>query len=290
MKNIWKKLLWVLYFFFVACGGSNSKSITNTDISENFLTSELYSFKHNLDSNRYEVNKITPIDSGVGQESYYFNFDKGQYETLSNDGLLFIDGKRALSSSINYQLNERNEIVAYSDSIELFKLVLQKEQNFNSKYLDEYKSKIQLQGRYFSLKRIFLHNLIFMNTIATSQTFDDLNKFITFYQQHSFKDLGTTQLFFNGSGKLIERDENGKESTEGVYEVKNIDGREVLFLSPNNLNKYSKECYLLDFSKVWRSSCYLKGEEGIVNYYNRDIFKNVEQYMQTNFKSIQINI
>ncbi len=286
MKNIWKKLLWILpLLLFIACGGGGG-----SNVSEGFLTSELYSFKHNLDTNRYEANKITPIDSGVGQQRYYFNFGKGQYETLSNDGLLFIDGKRALASSISYGFNEQKELIASSDSIELFKLLLQQEQTINRSYLDEYKSKIQIQGRYFSLKRVILHNLIFMNAIATNETFDDLKSFVSFYQQHPFKELGTTQLFFDASGKLIERDERGKESSAGSYEVKNIDGREVLFLSPNNLNKYSKECYLLDFSKVWRSSCYLKGEEAIVNYYNRDIFNNVEQYMQTNFKSIQLNI
>ncbi len=286
MKNRWKKLLWILpLLLFVACGGGGG-----SNVSESFLTSELYSFKHNLDSNRYEANKITPVDSGVGQQRYYFNFDKGQYETLSNDGLLFIDGKRALASSISYGFNEQKELIASSDSIELFKLLLQQEQTINRSYLDEYKSKIQIQGRYFSLKRVILHNLIFMNAIATNETFDDLKSFVSFYQQHPFKELGTTQLFFDAAGKLIERDERGQESSAGSYEVKNIDGREVLLLSPNNLNKYSKECYLLDFSKVWRSSCYLKGEEAIVNYYNRDIFNNVEQYMQTNFKSIQLNI
>ena len=287
MKNRWKKLLLVLpLLLFVACGGGGGGS----KVSESFLTSELYSFKHNLDSNRYEANKITPIDSGVGQQSYYFNFDKRQYETLSNDGILFIDGKRALSSSISYGFNAQNELVATSDSTELFKLLLQQEQTINRTYLDEYKSKIQIQGRYYSLKRVILHNLIFMNAIATNETFDNLKSFVSFFQQHPFKEIGTTQLFFDASGKLLERDESGKESSAGSYELKTIDGREVLFLSPNNLNKYSKECYLLDFSKVWRSSCYLKGEEAIVNYYNRDIFNNVEQYMQTNFKSIQINI
>jgi len=281
----------LIAIFFIGCGGSKNyvSEFPPTEQEESFKNLKLYKFRLNSVNHqlRYEMDTIDPIEYSV--IPHYFNFNSNDYTINTNDKQTFLKGTRGALSNITYSLNKKEAIVATLNNHPIFELSLLSSKSIKRDRLEEYKSKISMEGKEYHIKQHYLNNFYIIKNLKESETFDSLNDFRKKYQYKPFTDNLYFGLVFADDGKLQEQNSTNEYVDAGHYEIKTMDNQEVLLVYPDNLNRYSNHCYLLDFSRVWESECHLKGETREIKFYDKEVYDDVLNYMQTNFVNVDIS-
>ena len=142
----------------------------------------------------------------------------------------------------------------------------------------------------YESKLSYLANTHSVKDLVTDEVFDNLEAFVSAYKSKTFRGSSINGLVFGERNALLQQTE-GNVSDAGSYEIKTLDNKEILFLSPTNTKRYgSNTCYILDFSRVWKSECHLKETSERLNFYDKDVYDDVLKYMQTAFVDINISI
>ena len=288
LKNI---LISSTLVFFTACGGGGSSSSNvSTDSNTSFKNKELYSFNLNfVDSRqRYDLQKIDAVTAQMSYE--FFDFDSDDYEVDTKEQQLFVNGKREALADANYALDNNGSLEAMIDGQKMFRLSLLQEKDVDASKLDEYGSNIKITGKVYESRLKYLSNLYMVKDLVTDEAFDDLEAFVTAYKEKTFAGSSLNGLVFSQNNEVNQQTE-GNVTKAGTYEIKRVDNKEILFLTPLNVERYgSHTCYILDFSRVWKAECYLKDSIESVNFYNKEVYDDVLKYMQTAFVNVDISI
>ena len=284
-----KKLIPLIALLFVGCGGGGSSSSPQGSESA-FRGLELYGFKLNFVDHRlrYDMDKIDSIDNSLTH--YYFDFGSDDYGVDTKDKQIFIDGKRGALADIAYELDSQGQIVAKASSKKLFELALLEQKKIKADTLEEYGSSITIDGEQYSIKQSYLSNFHIIKDLTSNDTFDSLSDFTAQHQTTPFTGGGSTGLVFADDDKLQERNSTNGFVDAGTYKIEKIDAQEILFIYPDNIKRYGDDCYILDFSRVWKSECHRKGEKEEIYFYDKAVYDAVEQYMQTAFVDVDISI
>ena len=275
---------------FIGCGGSSGSSTSpepraNID-ANSFEELELYGFRPNFVDRqlRYDMDKIDPIEYSL--TPYYFDFDTADFEMDTKDKQIFVNGKRATLADTTYTLDNSGGIVASIDSQDIFTLSIVEERSIKTEKLEEYHSDIAIEGQQYTVATNYVANFHTIKDLASDDTFDTLSTFITKYSSISF----STGLLFSSNNKIKERQDD-KYIEIGTYELKKIDKQEIIFVYPDDTNRYGTNlCYILDFSRVWESECHLKKSSTEMNFYDKAVYDDVVKYMQSNFVNVDISI
>ena len=289
LKNI---LISSTLVFFTACGGGSSSpsSAVDSATQTSFKNKELYSFNLNfVDSRqRYDLKKIDAINAQMTYE--FFDFDSNDYEVDSKEKQIFVNGKRETLANASYALDSNGNLEATIDGQKMFRLSLLQEKEIDANRLEEYGSNIKITGKVYESKLDYLSNVHMVKDLVTEEAFDDLEAFVTAYKEKTFAGSSLNSLVFAQNNEVNQQTE-GNVTKAGTYEVKTVDNKEILFLTPLNVERYGKyTCYILDFSRVWKSECHLKDSSESLNFYDKDVYDDVLKYMQTAFVDVDISI
>jgi len=278
---------------FTACGGgsnNNEKNNTSTPITQSFKNKELYSFNLNfLDQRqRYDMKQIDALNSNISYQ--YFNFDAKTYEVDTTDKQIFVNGKRGAFQDIDYALQTDGSIIASLEDKAIFKLALIEVKEVKTEVLEEYGSKINIEGKRYLTKLSYLANFYTIKDLISNDSFENLEAFVEVYKKEPFRGSVLNGLQFGEESNLTQVFENNS-SHAGSYEIRLIDEKEILLLNPNNTKRYgNNECFVLDFSKVWTAKCHLKSSVETLNFYNKEVYDDVLKYMQNAFVNVDISI
>jgi len=295
MKNIDKKIVISLsLLFLIGCGGGSSSSPDENNRNEStqnrFKEKTLYSFKLNFVDHRqrYDLNKIDGVNSNLIYK--YFDFDSNDYEVDTKEQQIFINGKREALSDATYGLEDNDSIEARVDGQKIFRLTLLSENKVKVEKLEEYGSNIAIEGKVYETKLTYLSNFYKVKDLVDNSSYNNLEAFVTEYQSKTFEGSVLNGLAFGENNTIRQRTENNS-SDAGTYKIEKIDDKDILFLNPKNTKRYGKNsCYILDFSRVWKAECHLKDSNDSVNFYDKAVYDEVLEYMQTNFTQIKIDI
>jgi hypothetical protein len=85
---------------------------------------------------------------------------------------------------------------------------------------------------------------------------------------------------------------SGNNRDAGSYEIKTMDNLNILLIYPDNSDYYyaDNSCYILNFSRVWKSKCYLKESKKKSIYYDKDVYDDLLLYLKEKFISISVSI
>ena len=287
-------LLVLIVFLFTACGGSSSTSSTSTAVDSatqtSFQNKELYSFNLNfVDSRqRYDLKKIDAINAQMSYE--FFDFNSDDYEVDSKEKQIFVNGKREALADASYALDKNGSLEAIINGQKMFSITLLQENEVDTTRLEEYGSNIKITGKVYESRLDYLSNVHTVKDLVTEEAFDNLEAFVTAYKEKTFAGSSLNGLVFAQNNELNQQTE-GNVTKAGSYEIKTLDNKEILFLSPTNTQRYgSNTCYILDFSRVWKSECHLKGSSESLKFYNKDVYDDVLKYMKTAFVNVDIAI
>ncbi|MCH9739953.1 MAG: hypothetical protein K0U38_03810 [Epsilonproteobacteria bacterium] len=288
---IFKIVTPIILILLTGCGSSNS---TNTEAKESlgysFKNQDLYQFKLNFVDNRvrYDMDRIDTHNYNLIPN--YFDFDLENFEVDSSDRQIFVNSQRGALTDMDYKLESSGMIVTTLNSQDVFRLSIKEVKSIKTDKLEDYKSDISIEGKQYRVSIEYLSNFYKVENLVSDDTFDTLSEFTTKYRTTPFKGDLSYGLVFSENQKLLER-QNNKYVEAGTYEIKEIDNDEVLFVYPDDTNRYeSNGCYLLDFSRVWEAKCYLKGDHSEVHFYDKDVYDSVLNYLQTNFVDVDITI
>ena len=301
-----KALVPLCLLLLVACGGSSkredsgskensesredSNSSNTASTSTTFQGKELYTFKLNpmVVKQRYTLQHIEGMAGHLSYE--YFNFDTDNYEVDSTTQQIFVNTKRASSEDISYDLNTNGTLVASLNDVEISKLTLLKEEAFKATRSEAYASNITMEGKVYETNLAYEVNFYKVQNLADTEVFENLETFVAKYQSKNFEGSVLNGLRFGENNELLQQVESTL-TTAGNYEIKTVESQEILFLNPKDEKRYGKNrCYILDFSRVWKSECHLKGTEEQVKFYDQDVYEDVLKYMQTAFIDFQVSI
>ena len=288
LKNI---LISFTFVFFTACGGgSSSSSIVTGETQTSFQNKKLYNFNLNfVDSRqRYDLKRIDGVNSQLIYE--YFDFNTDDYIVDSREQQLFVNGKRETLADVSYALEANGSLLATVGGQQIFRLSLLQEKSVDANKLEAYGSNIKHKGKVYESKLSYLANTHSVKDLVTDEVFDNLEAFVSTYKSKTFRGSSINGLVFGEHNALLQQTE-GNVSDAGSYEIKTLDNKEILFLYPTNTKRYgSNTCYILDFSRVWKSECHLKETSERLNFYDKDVYDDVLKYMQTAFVDINISI
>jgi len=284
-------LLTLSLFVFLGCGGgsSNSSPVESTT-QTSFQNKELYSFNLNfVDSRqRYDLKKIDGINAQMIYE--YFDFDSNDYEVDSKEKQIFVNGKREALADTGYALDKNGNLEATVDGQKMFRLSLLEEKEVDANRLEAYGSNIKITGKVYESRLSYLSNVHMVKDLVTDEAFDDLEAFVTAYNEKIFAGSSLNGLVF-GQNNEVNQHTEGNVTKAGSYEIKTLDNKEILFLTPLNVERYGENtCYILDFSRVWKSECHLKDSSESLKFYDKDVYDDVLNYMQTAFVNVEISI
>ena len=278
--------------FFISCGGSSSSPSISVESEEqtSFQNKELYSFNLNFVDHRqrYDMKRIDAINSNITDE--YFDFDSDIYEVDTVDKQVFVNGKRGALADVTYALKSDGSIVASLESQDIFQLFLMEEKTVKKEELEEYGSKIAIEGKVYVTELKYLSNFHVVKDLISNDSFDNLEDFVALYKSKVFAGSVLNGLSFGEDDNLIQRIENNT-SNAGTYKIKTLEQQEVLFLYPSDTKRYgSNGCFVLDFSRVWKAECRVRDSSVNVNYYDKAVYDAVLKYMQTAFVDVEISI
>jgi len=276
---------------FIDCGGGSSSSPdTNESIKNSFKNKPLYSFKLNFVDHRqrYDLTEIDGINSNLIYK--YFDFNSNSYEVDTKEQQIFVNGKRGAMLDATYRLKDNGSIESDMDGQKIFQFILLAEDKIKIEKLEEYSSNIAIEGKVYKSKLSYLSNFYKVKDLLNNSSYDNLEAFVEEYQSKTFEGSVLNGLAFGENNTFRQRTENNSSSA-GTYSIEKIDNKNVLFLHPNNTQRYGKySCYILDFSRVWKAECHLKDSHEFLNFYDRDIYDDVLEYMQNNFTDVKIEI
>ena len=287
LKNI---LTCSTLLFFTACGGGGNSSNPSRDLNTSFQSKELYSFNLNFVDHRqrYDMKRIDAINSNITDE--YFDFDSDVYEVDTVDKQLFVNGKRGALEKVTYALKSDGSIVASLENQEIFQLTLLEEKTVKKEELEEYGSKITIEGKVYITELKYLSNFHVVKDLISNDSFENLEAFVDAYKEKVFAGSILNGLSFGEDNTLTQHIENNT-SNAGTYEIKTVDKKEVLFLYPSDTKRYEDNgCFILDFSRIWKAECRLKDSYVNVNFYDEAVYDAVLKYMQTAFVNVEISI
>jgi hypothetical protein len=136
----------------------------------------------------------------------------------------------------------------------------------------------------------YLVDFYTVKDLISDESFDDLEAFVQMYKEKMFEGSVFNGLSFGEENNLTQHTDNNRTEA-GSYEIKRMNNQEVLFLYPDNTKRYgSNACFILDFTRVWKAECQLKGNVEKVNFYDKDVYNNVLKYMQAAFVNVEISI
>lgn len=291
MKKILNILTIFLILIFTACGGgSSSTSAVKGETQIGFKNKELYSFNLNFVENRqrYDLQKVDALTAQMSYE--FFDFDTDDYVVERKEQQIFVNGKREALADATYALDDNGSLEATIDGQKIFRLSLLEEKEVDASQLEEYGSNIKITGKVYETKLTYLSNVHKVKELVTDEVFDDLEAFVRAYTEKTFAGSSLNGLVFAQNNE-VHQQTDGNVTKAGSYEIKRVDKQEILFLTPLNVKRYgSHTCYILDFSRVWKSECHLKESTEKLKFYNKEVYDNVLKYMQTAFVDINISI
>ncbi|NEW61187.1 hypothetical protein GSY74_07820 [Sulfurovum sp. bin170] len=276
-----------LLLLLVGCGGGGGGSSSGDDGFQNL---DLYGFNLSFTDNqfRYEMENIS--DSTL--LPHYFDFGTDDFELESEDRQIFVNQKRGSSNDVSYSLESSGSMVAKDDE-NIFRLSITAIEDVKLERLDAYRTKpLTLEGKKYVVKKEYLANYYAVERLTSDTTFDSLTEFTAKHTQIPFIGSRSYGLVFGEEGKLqAKQREDDKYADVGSYEIKEIEGQKILFVYSDNLNQYDAHgCYILDYGFVWEARCHLKDSSEELDFYNREIYEPILEYMQTNFVDITISI
>lgn len=276
---------------FTACGGgSSTNSTVSGETQTGFKNKELYSFNLNFvdKRQRYDLQKIDALTAQMSYE--FFDFDAEDYVVESKEQQIFVNGKREALADATYTLDDNGSLEATVDGQKMFRLSLLENKETNASKLEEYDANIDIKGKVYESKLTYLSNVHRVKDLVTEEAFDDLEAFVTAYKEKTFAGSSLNGLVFAQNNE-VNQQTDGNVSKAGSYEIKRVDNKEILFLSPLNVKRYgSHTCYILDFSRVWKSECHLKESSENMKFYDKEVYDDVLKYMQTAFVNVDIAI
>lgn len=291
---------------FIACGGGGSTSshidtvdlvssqdrnISETPTIHSLKDIELYdvNLKQVNGSRSYDIEKFDGTTSSL--TPYAFNFESKNFILRSQEEEIFVDGQRNSFSNINYGIDTSGRLTAMLNENNIYSLELISSDKVKKSTLEEYRSDISIDGTAYTIKINYLSNFYRVNKLLSTEVFDDINDFTAKYKSKVFIGDYFKGLVFGENNKLQEL-ENGKYSDAGTYEVKVLDDINILMIYPDNSDYYYAEnsCYILNFSRIWESTCYLKGSQKEKLYYDKKIYEDILLYLQKKFQTISFQI
>ena len=289
MKQVTTSLSMVLFSLsIIGCGGSGGE----TSFSSTFDDKELYAFqrKSNDTTHKYQMQKLDGRNHTLN--AYFFDFTAKEYVVQSQNQNIFVNAQRLNSEAITYGINRQGSMVAKNGAEEVYSLSLKKTEPFNSNGFVPYgtSERLKLNGNVYDVEIDYLANYYLVDDLASQKRFDTLTKYTTAYRTTPFLGTPSNGLVFDVNGTLREKNRN-LYTKAGSYELKTIEGQEILLLHPTNTQQYgSRTCYLLDVNYVWRGECYLRGEKEHLKFYDKDIYESINAYLQNNFVNTEISL
>jgi len=275
----------------------SNQSHEEENISENINIKNslkgLFLYQANLKkingSRRYDIEKFDGMTSNL--TPLFFDFKSKNFRIRDKDLEVFVDGKRNSFSNIKYTLNNKGQLVASLNQKNIYSLELISTKKIKKNRVEEYRSNIEVEGIAYEIQTKYLANFYIVEKLATSEVFENLSEFTKTYQKKIFIGNYFRGLVFNKHNKLQEL-KSTKYSDAGTYEVKKINNLNMLMIYPTDKNYYYSDnsCYILSFSRVWKSKCYLKGNKNNSTYYDKNIYDDLVVYLKEKFISIEISI
>ena len=276
----------------MGCGGSSNDSREETIFSSAFDKQELYTFNHksNDSTHKYQMKKLDGSNNTLN--SYFFDFTAKEYVVKSQNQNIFVNGQRLNSEAISYGINQQGSMVAKNTEEEIYALSLIKTQPFNSNGFEPYRTseRLKLTGKVYDVDVDYLTNYYVVDDLASQNRFDTLTQYTTTHRTTPFLGTPSNGLVFDVNGTLKEKNQN-VYTTAGSYELKSVDGKEIILIHPTNTQQYgSHTCYILDVNYVWQGDCYLKSEKEHLKFYDKKVYESVTSYLQNNFVNMEISL
>jgi len=264
---------------------------TSTALENSLESMELYQplLKQVNGSRQYYIDKLDTSSNHL--LPFSFNFELEDFEALTEEQEIFIDGKQNSFSSIEYKIDATGKLVAYLDTKEIYTLSLLSTHDINSTWIEGYRANIDTTGQAYTIEKEYLSNFYVIEKLVTSDVFETLEEFTQKYQNKVFLGDYFRGLTFANNNKLEElKDKNS--TTAGTYEIKTVDEENVLMIYPNNNQYYYADdsCYILNFSRVWKAKCYFKTSKKQELFYDKDAYDDFLFYLQTKFTQVTVSI
>jgi len=302
-------LLFIVLIIISACGdtthitniyevnSSNGDCKEEDNVSENIEVKNslkgIFLYQANLKqingSRRYDIEKFDGITSNL--TPLFFNFEFKDFMIRSKDLEIFVDGKKNSFSNIDYKINDKGQLIASVNQKNIYSLELISTKEIKKTRVEEYRSDIDIEGKAYEIKTKYLANFYIVEKLLTSNVFENLSAFTKKYQKKVFIGDYFRGLVFSENNKLQEL-KNTHYSDAGNYELKTINNLNMILIYPTNSNYYyaDNSCYILNFSRIWKSKCYFKGSENSSTYYNKDVYDDLLLYLKEKFISIKVSI
>ena len=243
-----------------------------------------------VDGNRrYDIEKFDGITSSL--TALYFDFNIHDFSPRNQEQEIFVNGQRNSLANIEYNLNTSGQLIASINQQEIYSLELLLSERIKASRVEAYRSDIEIEGVAYTIQIHYLSNFYIVEKLLSSNVFSSIGSFTKNYQSKAFIGDYFRGLVFAEDNKLKEK-KSGKYSDAGTYEVKTLDNINLLMIYPDNSNYYyaDNSCYILSFSRVWQSKCYLKETKKEKIYYDKDVYDDLLTYLQEKFININISI
>lgn len=285
---------------FTACGSGGSSSNQESSNPEEIDTSSTQNSLKGIElyeatltqvngSRQYNIKKFDGITSTLTPLTY--NLDLKDFNPQNQDQEIFVNGQRNSFSNINYEVNQSGKLIASANNQKIYSLSLLSTEDVKKTYFDEYRSNIGIEGKAYQIETNYLSNFYLVEKLFSSTVFDNIETFTTNYQNKVFRGNYFKGLVFSDDNKLKEL-KDGNYSDAGTYEIKTLNNIDILMIYPTDTNYYYAEnsCYILSFSRIWQSKCYLKDTKETQSFYDKDVYDDLESYLKEKFVSINISI
>ena len=295
---------------FTACGGgggeASSTSTTDESLSSNQTLSSTYNYLFDTESELYsfnlgfrdyrllfEMDRITTTFS----THYYYDDSSDNYIKDDRDYKVIIeDGDYSdvdSLSNIKYRANEEGFLTAYLGSKDIFNLKINQKERFVSDRFEIYDKNIDLNGVKYTATKEYLSNLYIEEKTVISDDgkgYDSLKQFVDSHREKPFLGSNYIGLIFYEDNQLLEKKGNMSYTPAGTFEFKMVDGKNVLFIYSENINYPQDICYRFDFGEIKKSKCYLKNNKYSITMYDKSIYQNILNYLDSNLVDIDVEI
>lgn len=269
----------------------NNNSFEETKAEKSLQGIALYNanLKQVKGSREYHIEKYDELTTAFSP--LYFDFNLSQFSLRNSEQEILVNGQRDSFANIEYQVNTAGRLMATVNKHDLYSLELISEEPINASWMKEYRSSINIKGKAYEIQSKYLANFFLINKLLTSEVFDNLSDFSNAYQKKVFIGDYFRGLVFAPNNKLQEY-KNEKYSDAGSYEIKTVDGIEILMIYPDDSDYYyaKDSCYVLNFSRIWQSKCHLKESTSNSTFYDKDVYNDLLLYLKEKFISINVSI
>lgn len=269
------------------------QDLNNTDsrVIKSLKGIELYeaNLKQVEGTRRYDIEKFDGITSAF--TPLYFDFDVQNFNPRNQDQEILVDGQRNSFSNIQYKLNVRGQLIASVNEKDIYSLELLSSKNIKETRVEAYHSDIDIEGVAYTLQIDYLSNFYIIEKLVSSDALSTIDEFTEKYKLKVFRGDYFRGLVFAEDNKLKEK--RAKEySDAGTYEIKALDKISMLMIYPDKRDYYyaHDSCYVLSFSRIWQSKCYLKNTQKEKIFYDKEIYDDIVVYLQEKFKTISFSI